>query len=85
MADASWAPIQMEPSLTGITKVRILSHASGTYPDLFSLTSFIMFITVPTRTSTAIESLKVDLLQGKQELYSKVAMSTSMRMYQLEQ
>ena len=33
--------------------------------QIVHLTSFIMFITVPTRTSDAIESLKVDLLARK--------------------
>ena len=37
----------------------------GFNPELCSLNLFIMFITVPTRTSAAVESLKVDLLARK--------------------
>ena len=36
---ASWVPIQMEPSLSGLTKVRLLSQAWG-FTSLF-ITSFI--------------------------------------------
>ena len=50
----------------GVGEVRILTQTSGTYPELFTyFIMFNMFITVPTRTSSAIEELKVDLLARK--------------------
>ena len=52
-------------SLIGVGRVRFPTQTSGIYPELCSLNFITMFITVPTRTSTAIESLKVDLLARK--------------------
>ena len=52
-------------SLIGVARVRLPCQTSGIYPELCSLNLFIMFITVPTRTSDAIETLKVDLLARK--------------------
>ena len=49
----------------GVARVRLPCQTSGIYPELCSLNLFIMFITVPTRTSAAIEGLKVDLLARK--------------------